>query len=240
MNILVADDEEIIRKNFIKRINRTQINFDNIYEARNGAEALSLFQKNQIEIALLDINMPFLSGLKLLERINIISPDTIIIIISGYNKFEYAQEAIKFGVYRYLLKPVTSDEFNNTIAEAAELVNSNKKIENDKSLIFQKIMKSLNENYKNSEYNLTILSEQSGLSEGHISKIIKKESGKTFSDLLTELRIEQAKKIIVSESAGIKMYEVAEAVGYSNQHYFSRVFKNITGVSPKNYSNSTK
>jgi len=240
MNILVADDEEIIRKNFIKRINRTQVNFDNIYEARNGAEALSLFQKNQIEIALLDINMPFLSGLKLLERIHIISPNTIIVIISGYNKFEYAQEAIKFGVYRYLLKPVNSDEFNNVIAETAELVNRHTKNENGKSLVFQKILTLLNENYKNSEYNLTILSEQSGLSEGHISKIIKRESGKTFSDLLTELRIEQAKKIIISECAGIKMYEVAEAVGYSNQHYFSRVFKNITGVSPKNYSNSTK
>ncbi len=235
MNILVADDEEIIRKNFIKRINRTQINFNNIYEAGNGAEALSLFQKNKIEIALLDINMPFLSGLKLLERIHSISPDTVIVIISGYNKFEYAQEAIKFGVYRYLLKPVNSDEFNTVIAEAAELVNSNKKNETGKSLNFQKIMKLLKENYKNSEYNLTVLSEQSGLSERHISKIIKKESGKTFSDLLTELRIEQAKRIIVRECAGVKMYEVAEAVGYSNQHYFSRVFKNITGVSPKNY-----
>ncbi|HAQ39707.1 MAG TPA: DNA-binding response regulator [Clostridiales bacterium] len=235
MNILVADDEEIIRKNFIKRINRTQINFNNIYEAGNGVEALSLFQKNKIEIALLDINMPFLNGLKLLERIHNISPDAVIVIISGYNKFEYAQEAIKFGVYRYLLKPVNSDEFNTVIAEAAELVNSNKKNEAGKSLNFQKIMALLKENYKNSEYNLTVLSEQSGLSERHISKIIKKESGKTFSDLLTELRIEQAKRIIVRECAGVKMYEVAEAVGYSNQHYFSRVFKNITGVSPKNY-----
>ena len=235
MNILVADDEEIIRKNFIKRINRTQVNFDNIYDAGNGIEALSLFKENQIEVALLDINMPFLSGLELLERIHSISPNTVIVIISGYNKFEYAQEAIKFGVFRYLLKPVNSEEFNNVILEATELAVSHINLENDKSMNFKKIMTLLKDNYKNSEYNLSLLSKQAGLSEGHTSRIIKKESGKTFSDLLTELRIEQAKKIISREIAGVKMYEVAEAVGYSNQHYFSRVFKNVTGVSPKNF-----
>lgn len=237
INILVADDEEIIRKNFIKRINRANIVFDQVFEARNGVEAVEIIKKNKVHVVLADINMPFLNGLELIKEINKLCPDVVIIIISGYDNFSYAQEAIKYGVFRYILKPVNPKEFIEIVESAINIAKERFHLQNPThSPTMTKIKKTMAENFKDSEYSLSTLSREIGLSEGHITKLLKKELGLTFSDLLTEMRIEQAKKIILSEGSLVKMYEVAEAVGYKNQHYFSLVFKKMVGMPPKQFA----
>ncbi len=123
---LIADDELIIRKG-LKSLIQKDSDIEIIGEAEDGEKALHLIKKEQVDLILVDINMPFLNGLKLIEKIKEISPLTYIIIISGFNEFEYAQKAIQLGVNLYLLKPINEEKFYLEINNAKELIHQNKK-----------------------------------------------------------------------------------------------------------------
>lgn len=235
MNILVADDEDVIRRNFIKRINRLNIRVDCIYEAKHGLEALDMLKKHEIQICLLDINMPLKNGLELLKDMNRLSGQTRFIIISGYDNFSYAKEAIRYGVYRYLLKPINREEFEEAVLSLYEEMAEKEKERTSHSLILRQILDTIDHHYRNADYSLSGLAAEMELSEGYITKLLKKETAMTFSEYLTYRRLEKAKQMMRSEGVHVKLYEVAEAVGYKNQHYFSQVFKKSEGMSPKEW-----
>lgn len=113
--LLIADDEPLIRRGIKKLIDLTKYEIKNIYEAIDGQECLEIFSNHLPDIVLLDINMPKIDGLSLAEKIKNIKPDVKIVIITGYNYFEYAQKAIKIGVNDYLLKPVSKDDIAEII-----------------------------------------------------------------------------------------------------------------------------
>ena len=88
-------------------------------------------------------------------------------------------------------------------------------------------------NYYYNDLNINDISDKLEVTSSYLSKILKKETGLSFIDYLTNTRIEKAMNIMKDPS--IKIYDVAELVGYSNQHYFCRAFKKITGISPTEY-----
>lgn len=231
MNILVVDDEARIRENFIKRLSHLPVKFDNYYQGKDGIEALQICQTKQIDIALIDINMPFLNGLELIKKLHSQNLSLNIVIISGYDNFTYAQEAIKYGVKAYLLKPVKRQEFEDTICYLYETMQST-----PHQCLADQLMSSLKKQISNPKFTLSDLAEEMSLSNGHLSKLISHETGESFAELLTRLRIEQAKSLLRSLPYGTKMYEIAEMVGFNNQYYFSSVFKKQTGYSPKEFS----
>ena len=93
---LIADDELIIRKG-LKSLIQKDTDLDVIAEAEDGEKALELIKERDFDLIFVDINMPFINGLVLIEKIKELSPSTYIIIISGFNEFEYAQKAIRLG-----------------------------------------------------------------------------------------------------------------------------------------------
>lgn len=234
MNILIADDEEIIRRNFVKRIVKEGLPFVEVYKAANGKEALQLFSERDIDIALIDINMPFKNGIDLIREIRQQNQKVILIIVSGYDDFRFAQQAVELGVFRYLLKPVDATEFISVIQEAIRQVRKYPK--HHYSLMIKKILEDIQENMGNEDYSLKDAAKLLQLSNGYITKLIKKELGKTFVDLVTDIRIQHAKYLIDNNEANYKLYEIAEICGFSNQYYFSQVFKKVVGISPKQYS----
>lgn len=110
-NILLVDDEPLIRRGLRTIINRNFSNFAIVGEASNGLEALQLLQQNNVDVVISDIRMPFKDGIELVKDIHENYPYIFTIIISGYNDFEYAKQAIKYKVYEYLLKPIDTKEF---------------------------------------------------------------------------------------------------------------------------------
>lgn len=233
MNILVVDDEERIRENFIKRLSQLPIKFDNYYQGKDGFEGLAIIQSKAVDIALIDINMPFLNGLELIQKLHTENAELSIVIISGYDNFAYAQEAIKYGVKAYLLKPVNRLEFAETIVSLCEEIDAT-----DKQSLADQIITRMKQHISNSHFSLSDLATEMALSNGHLSKLIIHETGKTFGELLTGLRIDQAKHFLRELPYGTKMYEIAEMVGFNNQYYFSSVFKKQTGLSPKEFLKS--
>jgi two-component system, response regulator YesN len=117
-NILLTDDEQImidslkfiIEKNFPGQVK--------LFFSLSGSDALSITGQNQIDIIFMDINMPGLDGLETLKCITQSKPDTVIIILSAFDRFQYAQEAVNLGAYKYLTKPVNRNTVIETVRGA--------------------------------------------------------------------------------------------------------------------------
>ncbi|MFC4301839.1 response regulator [Cohnella boryungensis] len=115
IQLMIVDDESIFRDYLRMVLPWEEYGFEIAGEARNGEEALELARRIRPDIALIDINMPFMDGLELTGRLKEIYPETGIILITGHNEFEYARRAIKLGVEDYVLKPFTKEELLLTL-----------------------------------------------------------------------------------------------------------------------------
>ena len=94
-------------------------------------------------------------------------------------------------------------------------------------------IKYIEENYYSNDLNINNISDKLEVTSSYLSKLLKKETGLSFIDYLTNIRIKKA--MYIMEDPTIKIYDVAELVGYSNQHYFCRAFKKVVGFSPTEY-----
>lgn len=113
--IVVADDEEELRKAIIRKIPWEEIGFLVVGEAENGAEALRLAEELEPDLVLTDIRMPFISGIELARQIREIRPATQIAFLSGYDDFTYAQKAIQYNIISYMLKPISMVELTEEL-----------------------------------------------------------------------------------------------------------------------------
>ena len=393
--LVVADDEPKIRRGIENILNWHEFNIEIVGEAEDGEIALEVIKEKKPDIILLDINMPFLNGLNLLQKLKDINNKSIVIIISGYDDFSYAQKALQFNVFDYILKPVNKKSMEEIITKAVNKLNEmekennylewinkqlnenmdvlkktffsewlNNKLSDEEVLkemeffnidfgknigviviklvdklnieiidkkwntellefaianllndkfkesnvkfifdddkkniilvskiddmfewitlgneleveiskylkcnviieqanvssgilkikdIYLKIINNVNEkkkcspmalltikyieeNYYSNDLNINDISDKLEVTSSYLSKLLKKETGLSFIDYLTNIRIKKA--MYIMEDPTIKIYDVAELVGYSNQHYFCRAFKRVVGFSPTEY-----
>ncbi|BES65209.1 response regulator [Gottschalkiaceae bacterium SANA] len=236
--VLIADDEERIRNGIAKLIEQFDIDLQVCALVKNGAEALESTRIHLPEIVLIDINMPQLNGLEAIERIQAIHPEAVIIIISGYDRFDYAQKAVSLGVYHYLLKPFQNDEFRDLLLSALETYREKAQKKNlithalDTHQTNQKahILAYIKDRYRDPQLSMSLLESTFSMGKTSIANYIKRETGKTFIDYVTQLKIEHAKDLLGNPD--ITILQISKLLGFSSQHYFSRVFKNQTGFSP--------
>lgn len=240
---LVAEDERLIRQNLIKKITKLDLPLLLTGEAYNGEEAIQLIEKNCPDIVITDIIMPECDGLELAEYLYKNHPGVKIVILSGYNDFSYAQTAIKFSVKDYLLKPVTPEALSASLqkllvtmgAESKELSYQVKSNSLEQKDIFELLVKYLHEHYRQ-EVSFQELASKFGFSIEYLGKIFKKYSGLTLSKYLTRLRMNEAKRLLISHP-NMEIQKVGELVGYKDSFYFSRAFKSHTGIQPSEYRN---
>lgn len=126
LNLLIADDEYFIRQRIKRIIPWDELDLNFIGEAENGTEVIDAFDKSTIDIVILDIKMPKMTGIQAAEQLYNKHPDTKIIILSGYNDFEYARTAMRYGVTDYLLKPVDANILKTTLLECIKKINNSK------------------------------------------------------------------------------------------------------------------
>lgn len=115
--VLVVDDEHDQRHALVERVDWTSAGFTVVGEAENGVEALELVETLEPDLILTDIKMPMITGLELAARVRELRPATQIVILSGYDSFEYAQTAINYNIISYLLKPISSAELSEELFE---------------------------------------------------------------------------------------------------------------------------
>lgn len=107
--LLVVEDEYVIRKGIIDSIDWSELGFTVVGDVANGREGLKCAEQTQPDVILTDVRMPVMDGLAMAEAVLLAHPDIKIIILSGFADFEYAQQAIRFRVFDYLLKPTNKD-----------------------------------------------------------------------------------------------------------------------------------
>ncbi|MCR4695438.1 MAG: response regulator [Pseudobutyrivibrio sp.] len=111
---LVADDEPMIRRG-IKSFVNSYDDFEVVAEAEDGEIALEKARENSIDVYFVDINMPFMNGLEFINELNMLHPEALVVIITGYDVFEYARKALTLGVFEYVLKPIQEEVFQELI-----------------------------------------------------------------------------------------------------------------------------
>ncbi|UNK19463.1 response regulator [Paenibacillus sp. N3/727] len=254
--VLIMDDEKIIRNGLRKFIQESRLPFEPSGEARNATEALSLIEQSTPDVLLADINMPGLNGLDLVQLVASRYPDMVVVIISGYDDFKYAQRALQLHAYDYLLKPVPKSDLNRMLAKLhdhlcslhpdkvtklkKEMAQESLPNSCDLSPIMVKITEYIHYHYNDPELAVPHVAELFHINSNYLSKRMKKEVGVSFLEYLTELRISKAKELLDNSMQNIKIGDLAIKVGYMNQYYFSRLFKNRVGMCPVDYKNSTR
>ena len=142
LKILLADDEELFRESLKQLIMWDKLNAVLYGEADNGETALELMKRQPPDIALVDINMPKLNGIDFIKKSKAVCPDTKIVIISGYDKFEYAQKAIRLGVSSYLLKPINEQELDECLRNLAFEIEQEKQHVSEQIRSRERVLKS--------------------------------------------------------------------------------------------------
>jgi two-component system response regulator YesN len=245
--IVIADDEEIIRNGLKNLIESYDLDLSVVGTAQDGEEALQLINIYQPEIILMDINMPFMNGLEVIEKTKEIDSNAKIIIISGYDQFEYAQKALELGVFSYLLKPIQYRDFKNIIVKAMDSycermweINKLKEIDGDnisQKCVGNQAINYIKENFTRNDLTLNLIAENLHISQSYLTRLIKQKTGANFTDYLNKLRINMSINLLLDKDKDYTIHDISNMVGYSTQHYFSRAFKNYMGISPNQYRN---
>jgi len=127
IRILVADDEELERKAMIRILNAAPSNeILDVLEASNGIEALDISQSQKVDIVFLDIHMPGIDGLRVAEKLSSLPNPPIIVMVTAYDYFSYARQALRYGVIEYLLKPASIAEVYNAFFLALREIKARK------------------------------------------------------------------------------------------------------------------
>jgi two-component system response regulator YesN len=113
--LMIVDDEEEVRKGIVKKIDWNRFHFDIAGEAENGREALDIMEEHIPDVVITDISMPFMDGLELAKSVKENYPTVKTVILTGFDDFKFAQQAIKYGVSDYILKPVLPKDINEIL-----------------------------------------------------------------------------------------------------------------------------
>ncbi len=241
IKLLIADDEDMIRKGVAKYLQLHTDRFSKIYEAENGQEAIDLILRYQPDMLLLDVQMPVKTGLDVMKEVQKAGLEPVTVILSGYDAFSYAQQAVKFGARDYLLKPVRAADILNTLNELADkyIGKETEVVEEEEATnpLVREATEYMQENYAR-DLSLTEVAEHLRISTGYLSTLMNQNLGCGFVDYLNQVRVDRA--CCYLEQNQLKNYEVAYKVGFNDEKYFSKVFKKIKGMTPKEYRMSSK
>lgn len=246
--ILIADDEPIECMVARKFVDSHYTGVLDVVMAVNGNEAVEKFDSEDCEIAILDIEMPGMNGLKAAEEIRNRHPYAQIIFLTAFDEFDYAKKAISIHALEYLLKPVDDKEFLITIDEAIRCVESKSRVperplnsipETDDELdhgklgaIKAEIVEYLEQNYMK-DVALGDVAEKLKYSDAYFCKVFKQCFGVSFVMYLASLRIKKAKELLGDITINIK--EISGMVGYQDPNYFTKVFKRMVDLTPSEY-----
>ncbi|MCM3728281.1 response regulator [Neobacillus cucumis] len=237
--ILLVDDERWVRTALKWTINNLNLPLQVIQECENGLEALDWVKQNNVDLIISDIRMPIMDGLTFVKELSQLKKKQDVVVISVHDEFQFVQQALRTGVTDYLLKPVEETELKACLEKWLEKLAKDLDIQTvDESLPSSTIERVLQYLEKTPLDQITLkdAAESVHMNPSYLSQLFKQQLNKKFVDYLTELRIEESKRLLLNTT--LRMSEIAERVGYADLAYFSNNFKRITGCSPSEFRKS--
>lgn len=239
--VIIVDDEPIIVEGMRKVIPWGEFGCEVIGTAEDGHAGAELIRELKPDIVFTDIYMPGMDGLSMIAAVKSEYPEIEISILSGFSNFSYAQDAIRLGVARYLVKPSKLDEIREAVeAMVGKLKEKDLHLGGQEeetaagSFVIGNAIKYLKENYMQ-QLRLNDVAEQVYVSHWHLSRLLNQHAGQGFNELLNHIRIEKAKELLVDP--GLKIGEIAEQVGFQDLTHFAKVFKRQEGMTANDFRN---
>lgn len=243
-NVLIADDEYMIRQSLARRITETDECFRVVAECAEGRAALSAIDEGNIQVVFTDIRMPEMDGLELARAIHEKYPEILTVILTGFADFEYAREAIRQGVFDYLLKPVSDDKLEAVMEKLVIRLQTIYELPDDEDIsgrsaeeVVQQVERYLKEHFRE-EIDIGKLAEGYGFSSAYLSRIFTKSKEESPVRYLTRIRMKEAKRLLTMTDEPIS--RVGELCGYPDQFYFSRTFRKEVGENPTKYRKASR
>lgn len=231
MRVLIVDDEPLILNGLVKIIGEAAPLGTEVFKANNAFEALDLMKDHMPDVTVTDLHMPEKNGFELIEAARDSGLCDRFIILTGYDEFEYVRKALRTGVVDYLLKPIDKNEIALLLARIDQELPS--EADPECSGHAKRILAYTKTHYMN-DLSLDHLAELMNLHPNYISSLFKKVTGDTFVSYLNAFRIKEAQKLLRSQRQ-LSVNAIGKKVGFENKHYFTKVFKKYTGITPGAY-----
>lgn len=247
--VVLIDDENIIVEGLRRVVKWVDYQCEVVGTANDAIAGAELIRKLQPQILFTDIKMPNQDGLTMLAGIRSEFPDMRVTVLTGYRDFSYAQEAIRLGVTRFLLKPSKMDEIKEALEVMTQQLRERSSVpepeEDDLaagqnsagSFIVRQAISYMEKNYRK-KLTLQDVADQCYVSQWHLSKLLNKHSEQNFYEILNGIRIRAAKELLADPA--LKIGDIGEMVGYADPGHFARTFKKLEGISANEYRNTLK
>ncbi|MCI7809780.1 response regulator [bacterium] len=242
--VVLIDDESIIVEGLRRVVKWADFGCQVVGTASDGEAGAELIRTLQPQILFTDIRMPGRDGLTMVAGLRSEFPDMQIAVLTGYRDFAYAQEAIRLGVTRFLLKPSKMDEINEALQAMVERLDklpqeekTDEQSQSAGSFLVNQAYSYMREHYAE-KLTLQTVADCCYVSQWHLSKLLNRHEGKSFYDILNAIRIQKAKELLTDPK--LKIGDISEMVGYADTAHFARTFKKLEGMSANEYRNSLR
>lgn len=257
-SLMIVDDEELARRHILEDISWETLGVGPLYEASDGEEALEKIPKLHPDIVILDIRMPKLDGIGVIEKLPAYGCRPQIIALSSYSDFEAARKMLSSGmVVEYLLKPASEDQLFEAVYKCIEKMeekNANAYPQTpaepepeDSPAAFEggregtgaariamiRTVRQYMEEHYAEKITLTTAAEIVHVNASYLSRIFSEVESMGFADALCQIRIRHAKELLMDYT--LRIYEIAGMVGYQDVKHFMKTFKKHEGVTPSEY-----
>lgn len=252
LKVLLVDDEAPILNNLNRVLPWQDMGMEVAGMARSGMEALRMAEEQPPDLVLCDIRMPVMDGLTFIGKLREMGLESEVLLLSGYQEFDYAREAIRLGVKEYICKPIHYGELGDKVREIGARIRSRQykdKLYNSIPL-FQEVpaaedtIKKTPEQLMNqavqyiterlnADLGIDEIANRIGISSSYFCLLFKNHFAMTFVEYVTQQRIEAAKFMLSSSDKSITV--ISSGVGYQERRYFTKVFQKQTGMTPKEY-----
>lgn len=243
-SVIIVEDENLIAKNIAKHIEEENPHFKVIGIYSNGEDALAAIKEHPPAVVFTDISMPVMTGLELASELYRLMSHIKCVILTGYADFEFAREAMHYGVKDYLLKPLDVEELHQVLKNlelALTDISPQTKAESVSESAYTPaeivtLVKDYIEKHYSEELDLNSIARVFGFSSSYLTKVFNKIENTTPSKFIRSYRMGIAKQLLNDTNMSIQ--QVASHVGYNDQFHFSRSFKQTFGISPTEYKAS--
>ena len=237
--VVLIDDERLIVEGLRKVVKWGDYACEVVATAEDAVQGAAVIREVRPHILFTDIRMPGDDGLTMLAGLRSEFPDMQVIVLTGYRDFRYAQEAIRLGVTRFLLKPSKMDEIHEALRTAvdhlgrtAQEEEKEQQSQHSGSFLVRQAAAYI-ENHYAEKLTLQDVADACYVSQWHLSKLLNRYAGKSFNDILNSLRIDEAKRLLADPS--LRIGDIGEMVGYADPAHFAKVFKKLTDMSANEY-----
>ncbi len=238
MRVLIVEDEPRAARGLRNLLEEEDEEIEILGLATDGKTALEQLRMQQVDVVMTDIRMPGMDGMELIRSIRAMNYSCRIVIISAYEEFDIAREALSLGVTDYLVKPIVKDDVHQLLDK---LQNRKRPWEQNSELLerypdvqplVRHALKIIDESYQTKLMQRDV-AEALGVTAEYFSYLFTKNIGVNFAKFLRSYRIEKAKEFLLNGRASKD--DVFEKTGFSDNKYFQKCFKEETGMCVSEY-----